>query len=331
MVALGSFIFKWVLSRPLKPFLWSLPALLASIVTVTLLLVGQQKAGEMVDVYDALAGEKFIAQDFVAAQLYLEKVAQLDGHNLRRMYNLGLVAGSQGQTKHALQIMRRLAPEHDARHPAAHVWMADRIARSKPAPTQADRLRHHLTSALADGPYRLPLSQQLQILDRLARLELASQRVSAAIPHLLRGFASDPRFGIFLARAYVLQKDQERARATANTAIRLFEQQLKANPRNLLARRQLAAFSAFNEEFVRGERLLLDGLRLEGLAESQRVELRTEIGLFSMTWEAYLARTDPKVWQRRLELLNRALGTIPDNRLLLSRFARLNRGRTDGD
>ena len=102
LVALGRFFCKWVLSRPLKPFLWSLPALLGSIVIVALLFIGQQQASEVVDLYDALAREKFAAEDFVAAQLYLEKVTQLDGQNLRRMYNLGLVAAKRGHTKRAL-------------------------------------------------------------------------------------------------------------------------------------------------------------------------------------------------------------------------------------
>ena len=326
LVALGRFFCKWVLSRPLKPFLWSLPALLGSIVIVALLFIGQQQASEVVDLYDALAREKFAAQDFVAAQLYLEKVTQLDGQNLRRMYNLGLVAAKRGHTKRALQIMGRLAPEHKNRHPAAHIWMANRIARNPPDTTQTERLRHHLTAALVDSPYRLSLAQQLDTLERLARIELANQRIGDAIPYLLRGFASDPRFGITLARAYVLQKDKGRALATATTATRLYQQKLKVDPRNLEARRQLAAFSAFNEEFVDGERLLLEGLQLVGLTESQRAELRTEMGLFSMTWAAYLARTDPNTWQRRLELLNRALATIPDNRLLMNRFAKLTAG-----
>ena len=329
LVALGRFLCKWVLSRPLKPFLWSLPALLGSIVVVAMLLLGQQQASEVVDVYDALAREKFAAEDFVAAQLYLEKVTQLDGQNLRRMYNLGLVVARRGHRKRATQIMGRLAPEHKSHYPAAHVWMANRIARNPSDTTQTERLRHHLTSALVDSPYRLPLAQQLDTLEWLARIELANQRIDDAVSYLLRGFASDPRFGIALARAYVLQKDKSRALTTANTAIRLYEQKLKMNPRDLEARRHLAAFAAFNEEFPKGEKLLLEGFQLAGITESQQAELRSELGMFRMTWEAHLARTGPTDWRKRLDLLNRALELIPDNRLLFNRFAQLIAGSPD--
>ena len=114
---LAIFAFKWRCSRPKRYFLRSLPAIATSIILALLLTAGQQRADQMVEFYEALVKERFNSNDLAAAQLYLEKVAQLDGHNQRRMFNLGLVVEQRGHAKQALQIMRRLAPQHEARYP----------------------------------------------------------------------------------------------------------------------------------------------------------------------------------------------------------------------
>ena len=61
--------------------------------------------------------------------------------------------------------------------PLAHLWLAKRIGGSQPTEVQTEQLRHHLTAALSVGPNPLPESQQLQVRDRLAQLELSNQRL----------------------------------------------------------------------------------------------------------------------------------------------------------
>ena len=321
------FLYEWVHSRPKRYFLRSLPAIGTAVTLAVTLVAGQQRADQMVDYYEDLVQERFQSDDLAAAQLYLEKVAQLDGHNQRRMFNLGLVVEQRGHAKQALQIMQRLAPDHEVRFPPAHRWMVLHIRSSQPNDVDTEQLRFHLTAALSPGKDQLPESQRLTIRDRLAQLAISQRRWVDATRHLRNCFNSDPRFGIKLARVYKLQGEPGLARNTIATAVRTYTTQLNEDPSNVEARTRLAALAAFGEDFPRAEKLLVDGLQIRDLSDSDRAQLRKDIGLFSVQWAAFMAKTKPNSWRLQLALLHRAMETIPNNLSLFNQFSRL----TDAD
>ena len=324
---LVSFAFKWLCSRPTRYLMRSLPAVFASIAIVTLLTVGQQRTDQSVEFYENLVQECFASNDLPAAQLYLEKVAQLVGHDQRRMFHLGLIVQQRGHLKQALQIMQRLAPDHETRYPAAHRWMAIRINSSSLNDARTKRLRHHLTAAVSARRNTLPEAQQLELRHRLAQLDIAHQRLDEASRQLRICFNSDSRFGIALARVYQMQGEPGLARSTIATAVKTFNRKMKEETANVEARKQLALLAVFDRDYLRAEKILVDGLQVPDLLDGDKAQLRVNIGLFSVQWADFLAKNKPDSWKRQLELLQRAMDSIPSHPALFNQFAKL----TDAD
>jgi len=207
--------------------------------------------------YQRAASSALRSEQYRTAELYYERLAQIDGGKPDTRYALAKVAESQQQFDRTRSIMLKLAPKDQKGYAPAHTWLAQYYVDS--ADGRRDVLREagpHITQFLASEPdSALAHAVAARYFAGMGQLREAENHLVMSLrldaPDELK---SDLRLS--LARLYVLQGNHALARPEAEAAITYYRRRAQTDPGNHSVRLAWAEAALFLELFDEAEQVL---------------------------------------------------------------------------
>jgi hypothetical protein len=316
----------WWRGRDWRLFLLGLPALSCG-AGVALMAVAclNTPARETEARYLTEGKSAFQAKDYPRALTCFERLAPGADDRPEVFYRLALTAEALGDSRRAVSLMRRLAPDprcstaEDRRgYAPAHFWWARQLlnaAAATPRATDAtDEAEVHLVQAL-DGELEDRERAHGLLGDLYLRRGLKGGRLADAELHLGKAVTTRPIFRLSLARLYALRQDLPRARHEAEQAARFFRDRAQSDLGNLQARLAWVDALTFLEDFPTAVAALL-----EGGAATQAPVYRLALGRVYAAWFDARKRQPGASAGELLDLLDKGLTQDPASQDLLNRL-----------
>lgn len=287
--------------RELSHLLQGLPAALGALGLVATVMMLSSQSSDLPQVYRDQARRAFEDGHYERAQLYLQRVLQLDAETKETTYLLARTFERNGQPDRAMAIMDSLAPEDEAGHPAAHLWKAQRMGEDEStfeSKEAFEAYERHLMLAAAT----LQGDPDLEYL--LCRAKLANQDFDGALLHLRRASAQRTELAYELAMLHQEFGQPGFARDAFERALPVYESRVEQHPQDSAARLRLAEICLQFGQYDRVGKLLTEGIRRNPdgpFKEAYAKSLMRE-------YDALPADADPGI---RLALLQRALKVDP--------------------
>jgi tetratricopeptide (TPR) repeat protein len=305
------------MSRPLRPFLWGLPAfVLFAIAAVVLVQLATIRRPDLAQQYLAAGVTASASNNLVAAKLYLERALELGVREPKALFDLVLVSEKLGDESRKRAILERLAPDDRAVFAPAHLWKAGQIL-GKGEVRKED-------AANAEKQLRLVLTLEPENITAhsiLGDLYFQLGLMPAAIEHLQMSDRSSTQYRLLLSKAYAQNNENDKAVAIANELREPAEKQSRGAPRNVQARLDWAEATLLAGEEAKAVEILNEGARL---AEDPRYrEART---MCLIQWSDRLLKESPDNKAVAFQLIAAGFENTPNEILLFDRALKLLKG-----
>lgn len=132
LAALGGFLQAWIGSRNYKQLLWGLPVVLVfGPILATATWSKLWGKGSIAEDYRLAVKQALEEKDFMRANLYERKLAQLGVDNKMTEYQTAAAFANSGNLDEAYERMKVLAPEESPGYAPAHSWILQRLLRNE--------------------------------------------------------------------------------------------------------------------------------------------------------------------------------------------------------
>ena len=265
--------------------------------------------------YKRAAQRALVAENYRAAELYYERLAQLDGGVPETRYALAMTALALNQPDRTRSILLKLAPKDRKGYGPAHLWLARYLVGSANGNREVLLEAHpHVTRALADQANN-PFAHAVA-----ARLFAGLRMLDEAETHLVTAISLNApdevkaNLRLSLARLYVLQNQHALARLEAQEALSYFSRRAGVEPDNHGIRLAWAEAALFLERFDEALSALQAGIVMD---LSEQPELRSayvnRLSQLYTTKATVLGREGKANLAEQLALIDRALQYHPGN------------------
>lgn len=305
------FFIDWATSRQARYLLYGMPALL---VGLTVLGAVAYSAGfskeRLIRRYQNAAAQAEENENFDAAQVYYEKLTNLNPVDPRYRFKVGVVAEQQGDMARAYGIMKSLAPDDQPGYTHAHVWMAAKMFES----AAKDAQQRSLIKAHAKKHLRLAL--QADGTNRNAKVMLAAVQVEDGVQReavsLLKDVAEDePRVWLQVARLERSMGNDRESLTAADRADRAFTESLRNDRRDLTNWILLNEAIILKRDYQRSLKLLDQAFREHGFHNALAAQAARSHVLWAQTLFKKGFLNDEEA-DSMIEHLDKALTLQPD-------------------
>ena len=231
------FLYLWWFSRNWRKLLFVLPTAIIGSVLMVLFAVAPSILEGRPDHYLVSLAEAEANQEFARAELLRKKLHQIGfRHGDHLDFRGAALLAKDGNIDEAFTVMQELAPLNEAKHCAAHLWMATAIFKEQ-VPYEGDKwslIESHARLALTLEPKNTSASYFL------GQALTATGRFREAIPMLERAAAKDEGLHGSLAVICVRAGQVQEARKHAGAARRHFLEQFELDQPSDLWQKQIA-------------------------------------------------------------------------------------------
>jgi tetratricopeptide (TPR) repeat protein len=267
VVAVGGFLYAWMMTRPYRQMVWGAPVLVLLIPLASVVLWGRTWGREAVAAHyrEAIQNARE-SQDLAALTLYERKLGQLGGETQMSNYRAAIALENQGNLPGAYAEMQRLAPEEKLGFIPAHHWILIHLLGNQLDVLPAERLRiagvhlAHLESLGKEGRRELDLLRGVY-LAQTGSIEEGAKLLEPLTGGSLLAAMQRMQINLQLNRLEEAQKDARALRIHLRSAEdeqllgergewgRIVRAWLKIDPQNATARRDVAMLDLveFNE------------------------------------------------------------------------------------
>jgi tetratricopeptide (TPR) repeat protein len=314
IVFVASAISGWLAKRRFRLLLWGSPAVIvAGVVLAAGIWQTQKPKAALIDRYRTAVHRAFNADDLATAELFVQKLLQLDDTNPEARYFAAIIARERGDEETAAEIVQELAPEVSAGYPPAHFWIASEMAEGKErwSNTELDRLTHHLETAATSSQLRVDARHML------GQVYAATGNLSKAIANFDSIIGERPELRLPVAHMLQLTGQSERALSELDKAIAHYQDLIESDPDNIIMRVALAKSLFLRGQFPRAVLVLR-----ERFSDADGDRCRAELAsLFALQSDRGPNTQDAEAMSQRIELLQRALECDPECEEALKRVA----------
>lgn len=316
----GTFIGRWVVSRPLLSLGPAIPAIL--VICGLLLVAGRLTFG--LSNWRSLSNRERLskamrAEDYDVANVCLTNLIKLHPQNDTLRFQKAVVDQRRGQRATAAQTMLRLA--NDKQDPAAAAWLIqenfnlDGMANWPPeAHTQYRRLMSLALSVARDN-------DEVILRTNFAKYLIAQGAPLEALRNITQVANRNRSLCLLAAMIYAQIGDEPNTKLWAEQAKQFFASELVDNPDNKSARINLAKAHLLLKEEEQATRELSEGFRL-----TQDPDFRNAGAEAMIRWSKRLREDAPnpdRVLIRRLQLVTEALTIAPENSVVVEAAVQL--------
>ena len=307
------FVCNWAVSRSYREFLWALPAIIALLCVILVLVARRPSSAELALRYRDSAVRAQHSQDAHGADLWLAKVALLAPDEPSHLYSLARISEQDGRLDRARQIMQRIAPEQERGYPDAHLWLARDLAQSKSgmSPKSKKSLQHHLTHALRSPRESSDAHRMLGL------MLLQDEQLDQALPHLEAAAASRPDVRVRLGQVHAMRGERAKAVAQWRTALAEYSQIVREWPADTDSRLYLAECNILLGRLDDAEEVL----RASATDQKPRI-LQKLIAVHLTKFDRFLQQDRARP-EKALALLLDADELDPNNPQVLNRMSQL--------
>ena len=231
------FLYLWWFSRDWRKLLFVLPTAIIGSVLMVVFAVAPSILEGRPDHYLVRLAEAEANQEFARAKLLRKKLHQIGfRHGDHLDFRGAALLAKDGKIDEAFTVMQELAPLNEAKHCAAHLWMATAIFKEQ-VPYEGDKwslIESHARLALTLEPKSTSASYFL------GQALTATGRYREAIPMLERAAAKDDGLHGSLAVICVRAGQVQEARKHAVAARRHFLEQFELDQPSDLWQKQIA-------------------------------------------------------------------------------------------
>ena len=306
---LFGWVVEWLRTRQVRYLAQGTPAMLVAGL-IGLVLSAQAIKPQIRDVerYRSATLSALAEEDWEAADVWQRKLVQLGVTDPEDRLQMAHVALRLGRAPRSNQLIDELAPDDSVGYPTAHYWKAQGLSRLPVSSTEVgDLLVHHLRAALS-SPLRVDASVML------GRVYAKREEHDKAIRLLETVTKVKPEVELILGQLHEQLGDQGRAKRHAETAVRHFSKQLKADTQDHKIRIALVQSLQIVGHWRAAEALLIEGLKIEPARFQEPL---------AALYVSHYDSLRPVLLAQRLWLVDRALAIAPNHAGALQRLAEL--------
>ncbi|MEO1996344.1 MAG: hypothetical protein ABGZ17_13830, partial [Planctomycetaceae bacterium] len=315
------FISEYWESRNPAHLLRGAPCILMGLVVSACLWISSEVESRATQRYRTQASHFVSIGDFEAATLLLRRIVNRNPSDQDAWFQLAQSMSGSGNTAHAEQMMRDIAPRDQRGYRPAHIWLA--------------RTRLNSTRGVLPEPdFDLILADLLRVQDiptfkqetapLLAKLYLQQGLLIEAQPFLSSMAKQGAEQRLAVAKSFQQLGRQEDALHEADLATKEIAALLKQNPDDDTQRLALAECYVLAQHPEEGEQTLRAGIALDPTGPC-----RIALAQFYLKWSGQISSDDAKQrQQQRIRLLNRAFDLLkrkqdlePDEQLFAAELA----------
>ncbi|HVJ79976.1 MAG TPA: tetratricopeptide repeat protein, partial [Planctomycetia bacterium] len=284
-------------------FLLGIPALAGTvgIIVLAIAVVTPQAAEKVLGNYRKAAAAAKKENQVKEAIVYYSRLRLIDSSNPEYTLELAKLYESIGDHDRAHALMNELTPPDSPGQPAAHLWQALNLLRTKaPSVRSQEAARVHLARVLQTNPDHLEANRLM------IQLDLQTRRFAEAEQRLRRLAPTDSQSRVGLASLLTMRGRLEEARREARVAEERLAGEIKLEPDDVRLRTLLAEARFAAQDFAGSLAAADEGYRVATARSSPLAPSLSSQGARTLlAWGAATPAADPERWKRLMAAFDR--------------------------